>query len=155
MRGYIGEYAEDLVHVFCGLRSGRFRSIVNNTPGWITRQHIDLCWVEYANLWDHQHFRDVNERLDTLSQTIRQLEGVPVEQSDLLAPSHPPRLLSLDQVSFLSHNGWLPIDLPETTQSAFQNVFAESKSFFAEETNVKQNQFPSEKPTECKVMQTI
>ena len=148
VRGYIGEYAEELVHVFCGLRNGRFRSIVHNTPAWSAKQHLDLCWVEYANLWDHKDFRDVNGKMETLSQTIRRLETVAVEQTDFLPPPYPPRLLTLDQVAFLSYHGWLPMDLSDTTQLAFQSVLAEAKSFFALEADVKHNKYPSGSATE-------
>lgn len=75
VRGYIGEYAEELVHIFCGLRKGRFGSIVNNTPGWGVRQHLDLCRLEYANLWDGKEDRNVQDRMDILSQTIARLES--------------------------------------------------------------------------------
>lgn len=143
VRGYIGEYAEELVYIFCGLRNGRFRSIINNTPGWSAEQHLDLCWVEFSNLLDHKGFRDVEERLEILGQTIRRLEAEAHENIDFSPPPFPPRLLSLDQVAFLSHNGWLPIDLSDTTQSAFQNVISEAQSFFAQEADVKKESYPS------------
>lgn len=76
VRGYIGEYAEELAHTFCSLRKDRFGSIVHNTPGWGVRQHLDLCHLEYANFWDGKEDRDVQDQMNLLSQTIAQLESV-------------------------------------------------------------------------------
>ncbi|KAK5997617.1 hypothetical protein PT974_02981 [Cladobotryum mycophilum] len=73
--GYIGEYAEELAYIFCGLRKDRFGSILNNTPGWSERQHLDLCRLEYANFWDGKEDRDVQSQMDLLSQTIARLES--------------------------------------------------------------------------------
>lgn len=74
VRGYISEYAEELVHMYCGLRKGRFKAIADNTMGWSTRQHLDLCWLENANCWDVKENRDVEEQLNTLGHTIRRFE---------------------------------------------------------------------------------
>lgn len=75
MRGYIGEYAEELVHIFCGMRKGRFNAIVNNTQGLSKQQHIDLCHVEFANLWDQNKDGDLDAKMDILNQTIARLEN--------------------------------------------------------------------------------
>jgi hypothetical protein len=73
VRGYIGEYAEELVHTFCELKKDRYLAIVNNTPGWDIWRHFDLCCIEYANFWDGRNVRDVREELRNLSQTIAHL----------------------------------------------------------------------------------
>jgi hypothetical protein len=75
VRGYIGEYAEELVYIFCGLRKDRFLSILNNTPGWSEQKHLDLCRLEYANFWDGKEDRDVKYQMDCLSETIARLES--------------------------------------------------------------------------------
>ncbi|KAG6041155.1 hypothetical protein E4U41_005793 [Claviceps citrina] len=74
VRGYIGQYAEELVFLFCGLRSDRFGCILHNTPGWAPRQHLDLCRLEYANFWDGREDRDVGEQMRLLGQTMARLE---------------------------------------------------------------------------------
>ncbi|ETS74360.1 hypothetical protein PFICI_14226 [Pestalotiopsis fici W106-1] len=75
VRGYIGEYAEELAHTFCGLRKDRFLSILNNVPGWDKQKHLDLCRLEHANFWDGRNDRDVKSQMDALSKTIAQLES--------------------------------------------------------------------------------
>jgi hypothetical protein len=75
VRGYIGEYAEELVHIFCGLRKNRFGSIVHNTPGWGVRQHLDLCRLEYANFWDGRDYRNFEKQMEILSQTMARLKS--------------------------------------------------------------------------------
>ncbi|KAF2105679.1 hypothetical protein BDV96DRAFT_592108 [Lophiotrema nucula] len=75
VRGYIGEYAEELAHIFYRLRKDRFASIVNNTPRWGVRQHLDLCRLEYANFWDGKEDRNVQDQMEILSQTIARLES--------------------------------------------------------------------------------
>ncbi|KAF2468343.1 uncharacterized protein BDR25DRAFT_316133 [Lindgomyces ingoldianus] len=62
VRSYIGEYAEELAYTFCQLKKNRFDSIVNNTPGWTLKQHLDLCRLEYANFWDNKSIR--NEKVN-------------------------------------------------------------------------------------------
>ncbi|KAK4152715.1 hypothetical protein C8A00DRAFT_34565 [Chaetomidium leptoderma] len=75
VRGYIGEYAEELAYLFCGLRKDRFGSILHNTPGWSEQQHLDLCRLEYANFWDGKEDRDVQSQMDLLGETIARLES--------------------------------------------------------------------------------
>ena len=89
VRGYIGEYAEELVYIFCGLRRERFESIVNNTLALTAKQHLDLCWLEYANCWDHQDHRNVEMRManlkkmEILSQVIPTLTRASIDTSPL------------------------------------------------------------------------
>ena len=75
VRSYIGEYAEELAYIFCGLRKDRYRCIVNNTPGWDVRLHLDLCRMEYANFWDSKEVPFLQSRMETLRQTIARLEN--------------------------------------------------------------------------------
>ncbi|KAH8807635.1 hypothetical protein F5884DRAFT_789731 [Xylogone sp. PMI_703] len=75
VRGYIGEYAEELVHIFCGLKKDRFQCIVNNSLGLSKGQHLDLCYVEFANLWDQKEHGRLEARLDILIKTIERLES--------------------------------------------------------------------------------
>lgn len=74
VRGYIGEYAEELVYIYCGLRKDRFRSIINNAPGWGAQQHLDLCRMEYANFEDVKENPVVWDRMERLRQVIAGLE---------------------------------------------------------------------------------
>lgn len=74
VRGYIGDYAEELVHLFCGFKKNRFKAIVGNALGLSKQQQLDLCYVEFANLWDQRQHGELQERLDILTQTIARLE---------------------------------------------------------------------------------
>ena len=55
VRSYIGSYAEELVFVFCGIKEGRFRVIVDNGLGLEKGMWLDLCLVEFANIWDQRN----------------------------------------------------------------------------------------------------
>lgn len=75
VRGYIGDYAEELAYIFCSVKKSRFEAIVSNTLGLSRQQHIDLCHIEFSNLWDQKKNGELDEKLDTLTQTIAQLEN--------------------------------------------------------------------------------
>ena len=75
VQGYIGEYAEELVHIYCGLKQDRFGAIADNKPGWDRRQHLDLCRLEYANLEDVKENRDVRAYMERLDKVIKRLEA--------------------------------------------------------------------------------
>jgi hypothetical protein len=75
VRGYIGEYAEELVHIFCSMKKNRFDAIVDNALGLSKRQQTDLCHVEFANLWDQNEHGQLDGKLDILNQTIVRLEN--------------------------------------------------------------------------------
>ena len=74
VRGFIGNYAEELVHVFCTTKD-RFEVIVNNTMGLSARQARDLCCIEFANKWDQRKTRIHREQLIMLGEAIVRLES--------------------------------------------------------------------------------
>ncbi|KIX95538.1 uncharacterized protein Z520_08658 [Fonsecaea multimorphosa CBS 102226] len=74
VRGFIGEYAEELVYLFCTTRN-RFRAIVNNDLGLDRRKARDLCVIEFANAWDQNKGRRYQERLIMLGEAIVRLES--------------------------------------------------------------------------------
>ncbi len=74
VRGFIGNYAEELVYVFCTAKD-RLQVIVNNTLGLSARQARDLCCVECANKWDQNKDRKYREQLIMLGETIVRLES--------------------------------------------------------------------------------
>ncbi|KIV82649.1 hypothetical protein PV11_04745 [Exophiala sideris] len=74
VRGFIGNYAEELVHVFCTTKD-RFKVIVNNTMGLGARQARDLCCIEFANKWDQNGDGRYRKQLIMLAETIVRLES--------------------------------------------------------------------------------
>ncbi|KIW26104.1 uncharacterized protein PV07_09231 [Cladophialophora immunda] len=74
VRGFIGDYAEELVYIFCTTKD-RFKAIVNNTMALSARQARDLCCIEFANMWDQNKDRRYQERLIMLGQAIVRLES--------------------------------------------------------------------------------
>ena len=74
VRGFIGDYAEGLVYIFCTTKD-RFKSIVNNTMGLSNQQAIDLCCIEYANARDQNKSGRKREQLIKLGETIVRLES--------------------------------------------------------------------------------
>lgn len=68
-------------------------------------------------------------------------------------PDHPPPLLSHEQLSFLSFQGWLPLRLPDGVQSAATEVFADAKDFFATDEAHKRNLYPANGGTDCESRQ--
>lgn len=74
VRGFIGEYAEELVYVFCTTKD-RFNVFVNNTMGLSTRQARDLCCLEFANKWDQNKDRRYRDQLIKLAEEIVRLES--------------------------------------------------------------------------------
>ena len=83
VRSYIGEYAEELVHIFCSLKKERFRSIVTNTPARGARQFLDLLWLEYANAWDHKEYPRAQKKMEILSQVMTHLTNEMREYDEL------------------------------------------------------------------------
>ena len=75
VRGFIGEYAEELVYIFCGFKKDRIGSIIRNTAGWPPQQHLDLCRVEYANLRDGKESIELERQLEAVKETIVRLES--------------------------------------------------------------------------------
>ena len=74
VRGFIGNYAEELVHVFCTTKD-RFKAIVHNTMGLSDRQARDLCCIEFANKWDQNQDRRYRKQLIALGEAIVRLES--------------------------------------------------------------------------------
>ncbi len=74
VRGFIGNYAEELVYVFCTAKD-RFKVIVSNTMGLSDRQARDLCCIEFANKWDQDKGRKYREQLIMLGEAIVRLES--------------------------------------------------------------------------------
>jgi len=74
VRGFIGDYAEELVHIFCTTKE-RFKVIVNNTMGLSARQARDLCCIEFANKWDQRNGGRYREQLIELGEAIVRLES--------------------------------------------------------------------------------
>ncbi|KAK4945989.1 hypothetical protein LTR10_014791 [Elasticomyces elasticus] len=74
VRGFIGNYAEELVHVFCTTKD-RFKVIVHNTMGLSARQARDLCCIEFANKWDQNGDGRYRKQLIMLAETIVRLES--------------------------------------------------------------------------------
>lgn len=74
VRGFIGNYAEELVYVFCTIKD-RFKVIVNNTMGLSARQARDLCCIEFANKWDQNKNRKYRDQLIMLGEEIVRLES--------------------------------------------------------------------------------
>ena len=64
-------------------------------------------------------------------------------------PEHPPPLLLHEQLSFLSFQGWLPLQLPEGVQWAAAEVFADAKDFFAADETYKRDLYPANGGTDC------
>ena len=77
----IGEYAEELVHIFCTTKD-RFKAIVGNEMGLSTRQARDLCCVEFANKWDQRKGGKYRNQLIMLAEKIVRLEGEGGGQED-------------------------------------------------------------------------
>ncbi|KIW59684.1 hypothetical protein PV05_04119 [Exophiala xenobiotica] len=74
VRGFIGDYAEELVHIFCTTKD-RFNVIVHNTMELSTRQARDLCAIEFANKWDQNKDRRYRQQLIMLAEAIVRLES--------------------------------------------------------------------------------
>jgi hypothetical protein len=74
VRGIIGEYAEELVYIFCTSKD-RFHVIVDNTQGLSPRQVMDLCHIEFANLLDQNKDDLYDEKLKILNDTITRLQN--------------------------------------------------------------------------------
>lgn len=74
VRGFIGDYAEELVHVFCTSRP-RFNVIVENRLGLTTRQVRDLCMVEFANLWDQNNDGRYDEKIKVLDEMFKRIQN--------------------------------------------------------------------------------
>ena len=74
VRGFIGDYAEELVHVFCTTKD-RFNVLVNNSMGLSARQARDLCCIEFANKWDQNQDRRYRKQLIALGAAIVRLES--------------------------------------------------------------------------------
>ncbi|OAP60548.1 hypothetical protein AYL99_05550 [Fonsecaea erecta] len=73
VRGFIGDYAEELVYLFCATKD-RFTVIVNNTMGLSARQARDLCCIEFANKWDQNKDRRYQRQLIMLAEAVVRLE---------------------------------------------------------------------------------
>ncbi|KAJ9609709.1 hypothetical protein H2200_006037 [Cladophialophora chaetospira] len=74
VRGFIGDYAEELVYIFCTAKN-RFNLIVNNTLGLSDRQARDLCLVEFANKKDQNKNQKYRDQLVKLAETVVRLES--------------------------------------------------------------------------------
>lgn len=60
----IGEYAERLVTIFCGL-TNRTNAILNNTIGFDNTIKLDLLYIEYANLKEQLERMGSNTQLES------------------------------------------------------------------------------------------
>ena len=74
VRGFIGTYAEELVHVFCTSRD-RFHVIVENRLGLSEKQVRDLCCVEFANMWDQNKGGKYREQMLKLGEVVSRIES--------------------------------------------------------------------------------
>lgn len=73
VRGLIGEYAEELVHIFCTTKD-RINAITNNTMGFDAKRARDLCLIEFANLRDQNTRARYQDKLVLLAEAITRLE---------------------------------------------------------------------------------
>jgi hypothetical protein len=73
VRGLIGDYAEELVYVFCTTK-GRFKAFTTNSEGREPRQARDLCVVEFANLRDQNKGGRNRQKLITLANAVTRFE---------------------------------------------------------------------------------
>jgi hypothetical protein len=69
VRGFIGDYAEELIYIFCTTED-RLNMIVNNTSGLSARQARDLCCTELVNMRDQNEGRRCREQLIMLKEAI-------------------------------------------------------------------------------------
>ena len=70
------------------------------------------------------------------------------EDVEFLPPPGSPPLLTLDQVSYLSYHGWLPIDVPAEFQSRLHDLSAAAAGFFDLGSADKRALYPQSQGTE-------
>jgi hypothetical protein len=74
IRHIIGEYAENLVYIFCTSKP-RFETIIDNTLNLTNQQVIDLCFIEFANIDDQNESGYRDRQLEILIDTIARLQN--------------------------------------------------------------------------------
>jgi hypothetical protein len=74
IRSMIGNEAEALVYLFCSMKKDRFQTIVDNSLHQTLTMQLDLCKLEYANLFDQNYDHGCDEKLKILSDKIRELK---------------------------------------------------------------------------------
>lgn len=74
IRGMIGDYAEELVHIFCTTKR-RFNVFVNNTLQLDRQKVMDLCYIEYANALDQNESGMYDKHLQILNHVIGRLQN--------------------------------------------------------------------------------
>lgn len=68
----LGEYAEELVYIFCTLED-RNETIHKNKKGWNATMHRDLLLMAAANLWSQIPFRPPGERTEWYKRAFKLL----------------------------------------------------------------------------------
>lgn len=71
----LGEYAEELVYIFCTLED-RDETIYSNKKGWNTTMHRDLLLMSSANLWSMIPSRPMNQQNALYKKVYRFLTKV-------------------------------------------------------------------------------
>ncbi len=84
-----------------------------------------------------------------LGNNHHEMESESGSPEDFLPPSGPPPMLTAEEISFLSLQGWLPIELPEPLQQELNFIAADAAHFFEKDDNEKKALYPPRNGTEC------
>ena len=75
IRDLIGDRAEWMVRDFCSFKSGRLDGIINNTRRWNNDMHIDMLFLEWANLTEQNTRGQYNAQLARINAATATAQG--------------------------------------------------------------------------------
>ncbi len=105
IQSLIGQRSEEIVYLFCSLKTRRLDSILENSMTMSPMIQLDLCKLEYANLLDQNYNLIYANSLERLRKKIQSLR----QELSVAESSSPPLLAGIDEDDngFQSASYWM------------------------------------------------